>query len=710
MRRTKGKPYPLGPTWDGRGVNFALFSEHASRVELCLFPSLDSKKESVRIPLIQSSSHVWHIYLEELNPGCLYGYRVHGPYDPENGHRFNPNKILIDPYAKGLKRTHGLDDRHFAYPLGSPKEDLVMDDRDNADLAPLSVVVDTSFPWGEDVRPDIPLNQTVIYETHVKGLTARHPEVPEELRGTFSGLACQPVIRHLKSLGVTAVQLMPVFQHFGEQHLEKNGLSNYWGYNTLSYFAPDTRFHSAVSRDPVQEFKTMVRSLHREGIEVILDVVYNHTAEGNHLGPTLCYRGIDNRSYYRVNEDNPRLYNDTTGCGNSLDTNRPEVLQLIMDSLRYWVSEMHVDGFRFDLATALTRNHHGVDFQGSFIKIIQQDPVLSQVKLIAEPWDLGEDGYQVGNFPSPWSELNGKYRDTVRRFWKGDEGKLPKLASRLTGSSDLYQHNGRSPQASINFITSHDGFTLEDLVSYNSKHNQANKENSQDGDHGNSSWNCGHEGPTRIKKVKSLRAKQKRNFMATLFLSQGVPMINGGDELSRTQKGNNNAYCQDNAISWYDWNLDKEQKLFLEFVQKIVQIRKAHPVFTRTKFFTGKKVGKSIAKDISWISPNGRDMTQAEWGWTTPFVRSIGLRLSGDAIDDIDDDGRPIQGNTILLLINAHYEKVPFILPAHKKGTRWEPILDTSGPESMGIGRGGKAYSLEGNSLAALCLISKRNK
>ena len=708
MRRTKGKPYPLGPTWDGRGVNFALFSENATDVELCLFHSVDSQRETCRIPLMKSSDHVWHIYLEEVNPGCLYGYRVHGPYDPKNGHRFNPNKILVDPYAKCLARPDGLDDRHFAYRLGSPEGDLESDKIDNAGVAPLSMVVDASFPWGNDNRPDTPWNRTILYETHVKGLTARHPEVPEECRGTFSGLTCQPVIRHLKSLGITAVQLMPIFQHFGEQHLENNGLSNYWGYNTLSYFAPDTRFHSANSRDPVQEFKTMVRTLHEEGIEVILDVVYNHTAEGNHLGPTLCYRGIDNKAYYRLNEENPRLYNDYTGCGNSLDTNHPQVLQLIMDSLRYWVTEMHVDGFRFDLATTLTRNHQAPDFQGSFIKIIKQDPVLSQVKLIAEPWDLGEGGYQMGNFPSPWSELNGKYRDTVRRFWKGDEGRLPKMASRLSGSSDLFQHNGRNPQASVNFITSHDGFTLQDLVSYNSKHNNANKENNQDGDNSNSSWNCGAEGPTGNAKIKALRAKQKRNLMASLFLSQGVPLINGGDELSRTQKGNNNAYCQDNAISWYNWNLNKEQKQFLEFVKKIIQLRKTHPVFTRTKFFTGKKTAKSTTKDISWISPNGRAMTQAKW--QEPHTKCIGLRLAGDALEDWDDHGEPLRGKTLLILINAHHEQIPFILPAHKRGTRWEPLIDTSAQKPHGMVRGGTAYPLEGRSLTVLCLIPKSGK
>ena len=460
--------------------------------------------------------------------------------------------------------------------------------------------------------------------------------------------------------------------------------------------------------NPVQEFKTMVRCLHEENIEVILDVVYNHTAEGNQMGPTLSFKGIDNLAYYRLSHENLRYYDDYTGCGNTLNTRNGHVLQLIMDSLRYWVEEMHVDGFRFDLASTLAREESAVDFEGSFMKIIQQDPVLSQVKLIAEPWDLGEGGYQVGAYPSPWAELNGKYRDTLRRYWKGDEGTLPELASRISGSSDLFQHNGRSPQASINFITSHDGFTLQDLVSYNSKHNEANKEENRDGTDANFSWNCGAEGPTKNVKIKTLRAKQKRNLITTLLLSQGVPLISGGDELSRTQSGNNNAYCQDSDISWYNWELDKEQKHFLAFVHQVIQLRNAHPVFTRTKFFQGKKIHKSTGKDIAWISPSGRDMTHAEWGWTTPFVRSIGLRLSGDAIDDIDDHGKPVQGHTLLMLINAHYEKVPFVLPAHKKGTLWEPVLDTGTLEPVNVTRGGQTYPLEGHSLAVLCLISKR--
>ena len=709
MRRKKGNPYPLGATWDGRGVNFVLFSQHATGVELCLFHSVASRKEFIRIPLTERTNHVWHVYLNDIKPGCLYGYRVNGPYDPEKGHRFNPNKILLDPYARSVVRTDQFDDRLFGYQFGSPQEDLKMDRRDNAAYAPLAVVVDTSFTWGDDRPPKIPWDKTVIYETHVKGITARHPQVPAELRGTFAGLTCDAVLNHLKYIGVTAVQLMPVHQHFGELHLQEKGLKNYWGYNTIAYFAPDNRFHCGRMGDPVQEFKTMVRCLHEEGIEVILDVVYNHTAEGNQLGPTLSFKGIDNLAYYRLYEKNLRYYNDYTGCGNTLDTTHTAVLQLIMDSLRYWVTEMHVDGFRFDLASTLAREQHAVDFNGSFMKVIHQDPVLSQVKLIAEPWDLGEGGYQAGAYPSPWAELNGKYRDTARRFWKGDEGMLAEFASRISGSSDLFQHNGRKPQASINFLTSHDGFTLQDLVSYNSKHNEANKEDNRDGTDANYSWNCGAEGPTRNTAIRTLRIQQKRNLITTLLLSQGVPLICGGDEMGRTQSGNNNAYCQDSEISWYDWNLDKEQKQFLGFVHKVIQLRKTHPVFTRTKFFDGKKVRKSIAKDISWISASGRDMTQAEWGWTTPFARSIGFRLNGDAIDDIDGHGILIQGDTLLVLINAHYEKVPFILPAHKKGTFWEPILDTATAEPVGV-RGGRDYPLQGHSLAVLCLISKPDR
>lgn len=705
MRKKKGKPFPLGATWDGRGVNFALFSRHATQVELCLFDSIYAARESDRVSLTESTPHIWHTYLEGLPPGCLYGYRVYGPYAPDRGHRFNPGKVLVDPYAKRVVRAGKGDESLFGYALESNGEDDAPNPQDDAAHAPLSVTVDSSFTWGDDRPPGIPWNQTLIYETHVKGLTARHPEVPPELRGTFLGLIQEPVIQHLKDLGITAVELMPIHQCFTEYHLIQNGLTNYWGYNTLSYFAPDSRFASGPGADPVREFKMMVRALHAEGIEVILDVVYNHTAEGNHLGPTLSFRGIDNRVYYRLNAEDPRFYQDFTGCGNTLDTRHPVVLALIMDSLRYWVNEMHVDGFRFDLASALVREKHAVDFQSAFIKIINQDPILSRVKLIAEPWDVGEGGYQVGNFPSPWCELNGRYRDAVRRFWKGDEGTLPELASRLSGSSDLYQPGGRQPQASINFITSHDGFTLEDLVSYNSKHNQANGENSHDGSDANFSWNCGAEGPTHNARIKALREKQKRNLMATLLLSQGVPLIRGGDELGQTQGGNNNAYCQDNEISWYPWNLDKKHRLFLRFLQKLVHLRKSHPVLTRTKFFKGKKNKKSGGKDVLWISPAGREMTPTKWN--TPYARCIGLRMAGDAIDEVDENGQPVTGKTLLVLINAHHEEIPFVLPAYKKGTRWETLLDSSKPESSLIFRGGTAYLLEERSIAVLCLLSK---
>ncbi len=708
MRKKKGKPYPLGATWDGRGVNFSLYSEHATGVDLCLFDSAQARKESTVIPLTEPTHHIWHVYLEDLKPGCLYGYRVHGPYEPQKGLRFNPNRLLTDPYAKWVVRTDKAHDRSFSYPLESEGKDLLMDKRDNAAYAPLCVVVDESFTWGEDRPPAIPMNRTVIYETHVKGLTAKHRKVPSKLRGTFAGLATEPVIEHLKSLGVTAVELLPIHQHFTEPHLHENGLTNYWGYSTLGFFAPDTRFHSGSLGDPVQEFKSMVRTLHLEGIEVILDVVYNHTAEGNHLGPTLSLRGIDNPVYYRLNSAEPRYYEDHTGCGNTLDIRHPAVLRMVMDSLRYWVTEMHVDGFRFDLATALTRKDPHVDFQSAFLHGIYQDPVLSKVKLIAEPWDLGEGGYQVGRFPSLWSEWNGKYRDTVRRFWKGDPGTLPEFASRISGSSDLYQYNGKTPQASVNFITAHDGFTLQDLVTYQNKKNEANKENNRDGTDTNNNWNCGTEGPTTNSKIRALRAKQKRNLITTLLLSQGVPMILGGDELSRTQQGNNNAYCQDNAISWVDWNLNKEELRFLDFFRRVLELRNTHPVFTRTRFFTGRNIRKSQSKDITWVSPNGREMTQARWN--DPETRTIGLRISGDALHETDDHGNHIQGETLLILINASEETIPFILPAHKKGTRWEPLLDTHTPEPKGIGRGGRAYTLESRSMAVLCLIPQSKK
>jgi isoamylase len=710
MKILPGHPYPLGATWDGKGVNFAIFSEHATRVELCLFDSADAQKESHRIQLTEQTNRIWHLYLPDARPGWLYAYRVHGRYDPSSGHRFNPSKIMVDPYAKAISRRIHWDDAMFAYRIGDPAEDLAVDNRDNAAFAPLCRVVDPAFTWGNDRPPRIPWHQTVIYETHVKGLTARHPEVPVDLRGTYAGLACEPVIKHLLDLGVTAIELLPVHHHADDYYLVKNGLTNYWGYNTLSFFAPDNRYGSGTM-GLVDEFKMMVRALHDWGMEVILDVVYNHTAEGSHLGPTLSLRGIDNAAYYRLVIDNPRFYMDYTGCGNTLNMLHPQVLQLIMDSLRYWVIEMHVDGFRFDLASALARELHEVDRLGAFFDIIQQDPVISQVKLIAEPWDLGEGGYQVGNFPVLWAEWNGKYRDCIRRFWKGEGRQVAELATRLAGSSDLYEQGGRRPHASIDFITAHDGFTLRDLVSYNQKHNEANGEENRDGTDDNISWNCGAEGATDDAEIRALREKQMRNFMATLLFSQGVPMICGGDEFGWTQQGNNNTYCQDNELTWYDWNINKEQKEFFQFVRTVIQLRKTHPVLRRHKFFQGRYLRGSEIKDIAWFSPNGHEMTDEEWN--AEAVRYLGVRLSGDAINDMDELGERISGDTLLILLNAHHEAVPFILPAHKKGTRWELTLDTAdGKKGKGkrLARGGHTYDLRERSLALFRLAVQESK
>ncbi len=561
MRVWPGRPYPLGGTWDGAGVNFAIFSEHAAQIELCLFDSPDSHKETHRIRLPESTDMVWHGYFPDLEPGQLYGYRVHGPYDPKNGHRFNPNKVLLDPYAKAIGRDVRWDDCLFGYKVGS--DDLTFDERDSAAFSPLGSVVDTAFTWGDDRPPHTPWHKTLIYEAHVRGMTMRHPGVPEEKRGSYSGLASEPILQHLLDLGVTAVELMPVHFHLDDRHLLEKGLTNYWGYNTLNYFAPDLEYASKASpRKSIQEFKTMVRSLHASGIEVILDVVYNHTCEGSRMGPTLSWRGVDNMAYYRLVHDDMRYCMDYTGTGNTLNMRHPRVLQMIMDSLRYWVLEMHVDGFRFDLASTLARELHEVDRLGAFFDIIHQDPILSQVKLIAEPWDVGPGGYQVGNFPVLWTEWNGRYRDSVRRFWKGDGGLVSEIATRLSGSSDLYEHSGRKPYASINFVTAHDGFPLQDLVSYDHKHNEANGEDNRDGTDDNNSWNCGAEGPTDDPGIHDLRERQKRNLIATMFFSQGVAMILGGDELSHTQKGNNNAYCQDNEISWLNWELGRARKAF----------------------------------------------------------------------------------------------------------------------------------------------------
>jgi glycogen operon protein len=703
MRVWPGRPYPLGATWDGAGVNFALFSEHATKVELCLFESTEATTESQRIRPQEQTDRVWHAYLPDVQPDQLYGYRVYGPYEPLHGQRFNPNKVLLDPYAKAIGRMVRWSDEMFGYRIGDPTADLSFDELDNAAFAPLAAVVDSAFTWGDDRPPRTPWHKTLIYEIHVKGFTKRMPGVPEKLRGTYAGLASEAAIDHLRSLNVTAVELMPVHHHVDDRHLVEKGLTNYWGYNTLAFFAPDLRYASVQTpRDAVHQFKMMVRTLHAAGIEVILDVVYNHTAEGNQMGPTLSMRGIDNASYYRLSPKDPRYYIDFTGTGNTLNMQHPRVLQLIMDSLRYWVLEMHVDGFRFDLASTLARELHAVDKLGAFFDIIHQDPVLSQVKLIAEPWDLGEGGYQVGNFPVLWTEWNGKYRDAVRRFWKSGGGSVSELATRLSGSSDLYEQSGRRPYASINFITCHDGFPLQDLVSYNHKHNQANLEDNRDGTDDNLSWNCGAEGPTADPTVNALRARQKRNFIATLMLSQGVPMLLGGDELSHTQKGNNNTYCQDNELTWLNWELNDEQKEFLEFVRRVTAIWREQPVFQRRKFFQGRRIRGSDIKDISWIDPSGHEMSDAAWDGVA--AHCLAVRFAGDLIGDVDERGDPVVGDTLLLLLNAHHEARPFTLPATKPEHHWERLLDTADPTSATeYWVGGDQYRLQGRSLALLC-------
>ena len=671
-----GQPYPLGPSWDGSGTNFAIFSEHATQVDLCLFDSVRSKREAVRIPLPEQTDMVWHGYLPDVKPGQLYGYRVHGPYEPQAGHRFNPHKVILDPYAKAIMRKTNWSDAMFGYRIGDPAEDLSFDERDSAAFAPLGTVINPAFSWGNDRHPRTPWHHTVVYELHVKGFTFKHPEVPEKLRGTYAGLGSEPVIRHLKKLGVTAVELLPVHHHADDRHLVANNLVNYWGYNTLAFFAPDMRYSSRGGAGAVREFKTMVRALHAAGIEVILDVVYNHTAEGNQMGPTLSLRGVDNAAYYRLVGDQPRYYTDYTGCGNSLNMRHPRVLQLIMDSLRYWVLEMHVDGFRFDLASALARELHEVDKLSAFFDIIHQDPVLSQTKLIAEPWDLGEGGYQVGNFPVGWTEWNGKYRDCVRRFWKGDGGTVSEFATRLCGSADLYSHSGRRPYASINFITCHDGFSLRDLVSYNEKHNEANGEENRDGCNDNQSWNCGVEGPTDDLAINRLRLQQMKNMLATMFISQGVPMLLAGDEFGHSQNGTNNAYCQDNETTWLNWNLTPEQQDLVEFTSSLIRLQLEQPVLHRRTFFQGRSIRSSEIKDITWFEPSGEEMTDEHWN--AGFVRAFSVRLSGDAITEVNSRGEPISGDTLVLFFNAHHEAVSFVLPAHPNHEQWELVVNTA--------------------------------
>jgi isoamylase len=710
MRVWPGKPYPLGATWDGEGVNFALFSEHATAVELCLFDSPEVTEESHRIRLEEQTDQVWHVYIPGLWPGQHYGYRVHGPYAPQEGHRFNHHKLLIDPYAKAIAGTVEWSDAMFGYRIGDPKADLSFDTRNNASNIPKSVVIDQAFTWGGDRLLKTPWDRTVISEIHVKGITARHPDVPDHMRGTYSGLTTPAVIDHLLELGVTAVELLPVHHFVRDKHLADRGLTNYWGYNTIGFFAPDIRYTVSPLRGRgVREFKTMVKTLHSAGIEVILDVVYNHTAEGNHLGPTLSFRGIDNAAYYRLVDNDRRYYMDYTGCGNTLNVSHPRTLQLIMDSLRYWVTEMHVDGFRFDLASTLARELHEVDRLSAFFDILHQDPILSQTKLIAEPWDVGEGGYQVGNFPVGWAEWNGKYRDTIRRYIKGDGGQMAELAYRLTGSSDLYSTSGRRPFASVNFVTAHDGFTLHDLVSYNDKHNEANGENNQDGTNDNDSWNCGVEGPSNDPAILELRERQKRNFLTLLFLSQGVPMLCGGDEVGRTQKGNNNAYCQDSEISWFDWNLDRGQQDFLAFVKDLIAFRKKHPVLRRRRFFQGRHIRGSEVKDLAWFRPDGKEMTDEDWN--AGYAKSLVLRLAGDAIAERDQKGRPIVDDTLLVILNAHHTPMAFTLPAHKRGIRWQPVLDTSLPgenkKQVNALKGGEQYEMEARSIAVLRLNGK---
>lgn len=674
LRHWPGKPYPLGATWDGQGVNFALFSERATRVDLCLFDSTNGRQTDC-IPLKECTDYVWHGYFPDLRPGQWYGYRVHGRYQPQTGDRFNPNKVLLDPYSCAIGRDLIWDDALYGHEYG--QSDTTYDTRDSASVAPLGMVVDLSYDWQQDRAPRIPWHKTLIYETHVRGLTRNHPDVPPVERGTYLGVASDAMIRHYKRLGVTTVELLPVQHHIHERRLVEQGLSNYWGYNPLSFFALHRDYASRP--DPtlaIREFRQMVQKLHAHGIEVILDVVYNHTCEYDQTGPTVCWRGIDNSAYYRLNERDQRLYVDYTGCGNTLRSTHPRSLQLVMDSLRYWVTQMHVDGFRFDLATVLGREGHEFDRNGAFMKMILQDPVLSEVKLIAEPWDIGQGGYQVGNFPPPWSEWNDLYRKQVRRFWKGDPRLGGDIATRLTGSSDLYERDGRKTSASINYVTAHDGFSLQDLVSYNHKHNLANAENNRDGSDEEYSWNCGVEGPTEDPHILELRERQKRNFIATLFLSQGVPMLASGDELSHTRLGNNNAYCQDNSLNHLNWNLNDRQKSFLDFVLRCAEIRRQNPVLRRRKFFTGRVSDGSDRRDIVFFHPDGREMSQQDW-MAHPLNR-IGILLEGSRIDDTDETGEPVNGHTLLILLNADWQETTFKLPVCSETESWGLLLNTT--------------------------------
>jgi glycogen operon protein len=699
-----GHSSPLGATPDTGGTNFALYSENASGVELCLFDQHGS--ETARHRLTEVTAHVWHGYRPGIGPGQRYGYRVHGPYEPDRGLRFNSNKLLLDPYARAIDGAVDWQQPVFGYEVLHADADLSFDEGDSATGAPKGIVVQSAFDWEDDRPPQVLWHHTVIYEAHVKGMTMRHPDVPEELRGTYAGLGHPAVVEHLQRLGVTAIELMPIHAFLDDGHLIDRGLRNYWGYSTINFFAPESRFSSRPpGTDQIDEVKGMIKALHGAGIEVILDVVYNHTAEGSERGPTLSFRGIDNPTYYRLVPDDERFHFDYTGTGNTLNVRHPAVLRLIMDSLRYWVTEMHIDGFRFDLAAALAREFHDVDRLSGFFDVIYQDPVISRVKLIAEPWDVGEGGYQVGNFPELWTEWNGKYRDTVRAFWKGDAGTAAELGYRLTGSSDLYAEDGRRPYASINFVTAHDGFTLLDLVSYNEKHNDANLEENRDGHDDNLSWNCGVEGPTDDDAVLDLRFRQMRNFLATLLFSQGVPMLGHGDEVARSQAGNNNAYCQDNELSWVDWELDERRRSLLELVGHIVALRHRHPNLRRRKYFFGRPIHGSEIKDITWLRPDGQEMSDEDWdaGW----LRCFGVRL-GDVLGEVNENGEVVTDDALLLLLNAHHEPLPFLIPSDLPGT-WEVEVDTAAPDGRGTSRhcdAGETFEISDRSLVLLRLAA----
>ena len=676
MRIWPGTAGPLGAIWDGEGVNFAIFSQGARSVELCLYDKLEPTKETHRIPVAQRTHGIWHCYSPDIRPGQLYAYRLDGPYAPNQGMRFNRHKVVLDPYAYAIAGGIEWHDNVFGYQIGHPDEDLSFSTADSAPYVPKCVVIDHAFTWGDDRPPQIAWHDTLIYEAHVKGMTMKHPDVPENLRGTYLGLASDAILDHLKSLGVTAIELMPVHHFAVDRRLRDLGLTNYWGYQTLGFFAPDPRYASGARGEQVDEFKTMVKAFHREGIEVILDVVYNHTGEGHQLGPTLCFRGVDNAAYYRLVPQNERYYMDFTGCGNSLNNLHPRALQLVLDSLRYWVTDMHVDGFRFDLGPTLARDPFEFDSFSRFFAIVQQDPVLSRVKLIAEPWDMGPGGYRLGAFPPGWAEWNGRYRDCLRKFWVGDEGQVPELASRLSGSSDIFQGSDRGPYASINFITCHDGFTLRDLVSYERKHNLANGEDNRDGHGDNHSRNWGHEGETRAAWVNRMRDRMVKNLFASLAFSQGVPMISHGDEVGRTQQGNNNAYCQDNEITWIDWELDTQQRELLEFVRRIFHISRNNPVFRRRRFFAGDPVSDQEEKDIQWIRPDGREMVMDDW--RDPKNRMLGMLIHGSASDEVDERGRTIRGQTLLLFMNGSNRARVCKLPELKERGYWHELVNTA--------------------------------